>query len=659
LRSETQESVAKDQRTGEPPLTQPSPCPSGIWLSGGIAIIDVTGKISNANDSLAVWLGATPAELIGQTLPRLVAQHDSAWEKLIADFLNRPISFDRLNLQSKGRQSQGLCIEVARQGDATFVRLESTLPSTAELEQALPAESWGKLIAHQSFHRLLRAETQLDNLQQRWPGLIFSQRPDFSFSFVSPKIEELTGVPVSEWRRQSRGFWQIIHEADAEELQHRLAACSESSEGLTSTYRIRHAHTGRVRYLWEHRRTIHSVNGLLLGYEGIWLDITRQSLAERRLVNMSWKESLGTLTMGLAHDFCNVLTGVVSLSDTFETEFAGSESARSGLAIMRSTAGQAVDLARKIRQLHHGVAGQKNYHDLNEIISGIAPVLQKVLTRRVKIQIEPSTEQLPIYVDAVELQQVIVNLAFNAVDAMPNGGTLMFITSRAEQSPIEPVLEGKMPRAPFVRLSVRDTGNGIPEQYLNSIFEPFFTTKPLGKGSGLGLYNARLFTESHEVAISVETKEQTGTTVHLWFAQSDFSEAEATKNHDATTRRAILVFCESAKNPDPTSNLLRENGFYVMTTHSEAAAIEALHSAEYHFDALLLIGNESALASLPRRIRAANLPIKLFFLCNQDEALAQPCQTQDNIDLRFQADLPPGDFLQRLKAGLDHPPTMS
>ena len=81
---------------------------------------------------------------------------------------------------------------------------------------------------------------------------------------------------------------------------------------MSSTFRLRHAQTGRVIYVWEHRQAVRSRNGLLLGYEGIWLDITRQTIAERRLSTLAWKESMGVLTMGLTHDFTNLLAGVAA-----------------------------------------------------------------------------------------------------------------------------------------------------------------------------------------------------------------------------------------------------------------------------------------------------------------------------------------------------------
>src|SRR6185295_19086936 len=106
----------------------------------------------------------------------------------------------------------------------------------------------------------------------------------------------------------------------------------------------------------------------------------------------------GTVTLGLAHDFRNIMTGIIALSETFENQFKENEPLRSGLSLIRSTAVQAGELSRRIGQLHQGKPGEKNYHDLNEIVSNLADVLQTVLTRRVQVKSELAPGQLPIYV---------------------------------------------------------------------------------------------------------------------------------------------------------------------------------------------------------------------------------------------------------------------
>jgi PAS domain S-box-containing protein len=640
----------------EPIAAVPGIASEAVWLTGGAAILDAVGKVISVNEPLAIWLGASRGELPGQSFPTLMGQRCPEWEQPMRDSLERALMFDRLELAVRNeRGQQKIAVELCSYQQTQFVRLESVLPPVRDLEEIFPAEYWGRAAMHSVFNRLIRAEAQLENLVERWPGIVFSQRPDFSFAFISPRIEELTGMPAQEWRRQTKLFWQMIHEADTDALMERLKQLNDSPEGVTSTYRIRHLQTGRVTYLWEHRQPVRSSNGLLLGYEGIWLDITRQTIAERRLLNMAWKENLGTLSMGLAHDFRNIMTGIIALSETFENQFKENETLHNGLGLIRSTAVQAGELARRIGLLHQGKPGEKNYHDLNEIVSNLADVLQTVLARRLQVKSELAPGQLPIYADAVELRQVIVNLALNAADAMPDGGVLTFCTARCEEPPVEKPIQGKYPRAPLVCFSVQDSGVGIPAHHLNSIFDPFFTTKPLAKGSGLGLYNTRLFAENHGVAISVDSRHQVGTTFHLWFAQSDFSESQQLVEVASPARRILLVAGEPGATRDRTVELLRGHGFYAVPADAGAEALEALHSPDYDFSGVLLLsaGRRAEETSLFQRIRSEKLTVKTFLSvigCNPDELETSLLQ---NADALLPQDLPPPELVSRIKAVLD------
>jgi PAS domain S-box-containing protein len=632
--------------------------PVESWLNSGTAVLESDGRLVAVNDALAAWLGSSPAVLKGQVLATLLGKRHPEWEQSLERFMNRSEGFDRLELSgNNGSGCERLSLELSAHGNSRFLHFESVMPPVPELEELFPESCWGRVISHRAFQRMLRSETQLDNLMNRWPGIIFSQRPDFSFVFVSPKIEELTGVPASEFRRQSKYFWDVVHEADAEALAARLRSEKETSNGITSTYRIRHAQTGRVTYLWEHRRTIRTGNGLILGFEGIWLDITRQTIAERRLLNMSWRENLGILTMGLAHDFCNIMTGIVGLSETFEANPQVDSSVRSGLGLIRETAMQASQLAHRIRKLHQGLPGEKTYQDLNESVGGLLDLLQKVLPRRVRLQAELATGQLPLYVDPVELQQVIVNLALNAADAMPAGGQLTFRTGRHDRLPPAQNLQGTHPHAPVISLSVQDTGTGIPARFLSSIFDPFFTTKPLGKGSGLGLYNARLFVEKHGAAISVETKEGAGSTFHLWFSEANFTETQQAPMPTRPSRHTLLVAGPADERLDQMVALLRANGYYVVPASGEAAALEALHAPHFQFTCLVVLsaGGRSEEISLCQRVRVHKLPLKTVLSLisgNQDELEESLLQTVDSV---IPFDVAPQDFLGRLRTVLSAP----
>jgi PAS domain S-box-containing protein len=631
---------------------QPGPVPAEWWLTSGTALVGADGSLVMVNDALACWLGDSPAQLQGQALARLLGRRHAEWEPALTNFLDQTDGFDRLELTGNGGAGpERITVELCATGDARFLHFESVMPPVPELEELFPENCWGRVISHLGFQRMLRSETQLDNLMNRWPGIIFSQRPDFSFVFVSPKIEELTGIPASEFRRKSKYFWEIVHEGDAEALAARLRTEQENAGGLTSTFRIRHVQTGRVTYLWEHRRTLRTSNGLILGFEGIWLDITRQTIAERRLLNMSWRENLGILTLGLAHDFCNVMTGIVGLSETFEANAAVDSTVRNGLGLIRETAMQASQLAHRIRKLHQGIPGERSYQDLNEAIQSLVDLLQKVLPRRVRVQTELAEGQLPLYVDVVELQQVIINLALNAADAMPDGGQLTIRTARHQQLPEAPNLQGVRPRTPAISLSFQDTGTGIPVRFLGSIFDPFFTTKPMGKGSGLGLYNARLFVEKHGAAISLETRDGRGTTFHLWFAEADFTEAQQLRPAAQPARHTLLVAGAAGDRLEHMVRWLREQGYYVVPASGEAAAVEALHAPHYQFSGLVVLssGGESEELALCHRVRAHKLPLKTLLAVahgNEDEL---PESLRRVVDAIVPFDAAPAEFLNRLK----------
>ena len=505
------------------------------WLEAGLAMIDPKGRITEVNESFAAWLDRPTQDLIGNLLWDRLKERCPAWAEPLAALLRQTGSFAEqpLGLPNGAQPTQWFKIELARHLTGGFVRFHSTLPPLLELGEG----SWNEYLHSESarremFVRLLRAESHLHALTERWPGVIFSQRADFTFRFVSPKIEDLTGVSIVDWQSKPHLFWHMVHEGDVEELRHHLRSAKEATQPLTLTYRIRHAHSGRVAYVMEYRKPSVSRTGLILGYEGVWLDVTRQTLAEKRLSSAAWKETLSVLTMGLAHDFGNVMAGIHALSESFLEQVGPDHEFNEGLTLIKRNAHQAIQLVHRIINLHQGKTGESNYHNLNEVTTELADLVRKVIPRRVHFSLELCPRPLPVYLDAEELRQVVINLVLNAIDAMPiaQEARLIVRTAHHPTLPALPELQGAIPRAPAACLSVQDSGSGIKSRHRASLFAPFFTTKPANKGSGLGLYNARLFVERHHGGISVETQEGAGTTFHLWLPEADFSEIDPGKS---------------------------------------------------------------------------------------------------------------------------------
>ena len=563
------------------------PATPAEWLEDALGVLDAQGNLLHATGPLRTWLGL-PLPLPPQTpFWDLLEKRCPDWKPTLAALRDAPdpITSARLSLPAgESSAPQWFQLERAQHAECTFVRVQSILPSRSELGEA----GWDAHLDHagarrELYMRLLRAEAQLEKLTDYWPGVIFSQRPDFSFEFVSPKIEALTGVPPAHWQRQPQWFWQVVHEADAAELQQQYQHAARSGRAVTNTFRLRHIQSGRVSYVLEHRQPMVSRGGLLLGYEGVWLDVTRQTIAERRLMSAAWKETLAVLTMGLAHDFGNIMAGIHSLSESFLDQIDGAHPFREGLSLIQRNSMQASQLVHRIINLHLGKTGDRNYHNLNDIIAEIQDLVRKIIARRIQISVHLSSGQLPLYVDAVEFRQTIINLALNAAEAMPEKGALEIHTSLQTEWPAPAHVQGVVPRLPCVRLSIRDNGCGINARHLDSIFDPFFTTKSANKGSGLGLYNARLFVEKHRGAISVESAEGQGTTFHIWLPQADFSEAErqtASQPAVPARRLSLLLLGAPGRRLDDIAELLRMGGYHVTTAQTLDAADAALRSED-------------------------------------------------------------------------------
>ncbi|HXG49538.1 MAG TPA: ATP-binding protein [Methylomirabilota bacterium] len=486
-------------------------------------------------------------------------------------------------------------------------------------------------------------------LLQHWPGVLFRQRADLSFEYISPQVQEFTGLSPQEFQGDAEAFWKVVHEADAEGVRGRMQHGSRSPTGRASSFRIRNARTGRVTYLAEFRQPVVDDQGHLIGYEGFWQDITRQTVSERRLAAAAWKETLGVLTMGLAHDFNNMIAGIHSLSDSFLRQIDSNHPFHEGLELIRRNAESASQLVHRIVNLHRGRTGDRGYHDLNGIVADTSDLLQKIVPKRIALSVRLADRPLPLYVDAVELRQIMINLALNAVDAMPAQGTLRFETSFHDEVPAFENHHGRVGRLPAACLSIADTGCGIKPYHLPSIFDPFFTTKTRNKGCGLGLYNARVFVEQHDGAISVDSAEGLGTTFRVWLPVSNLTEADPTPVSPGR-RRNLLVAGTETRTCQSIAEFWRQQGYQVVVGCPDL--LDQLQSAEHQFDGVLLLAEPHSTSWRPlfEFIRRERLPWRTILQVigrNQDE---MDTRMLVNADLVISEDMPEAELVKRMDA---------
>ena len=630
------------------------------WLNAGLAVLSPEGRLLSCNPALRDWFAESLSSLENQLFCDILGKINPPWREAIATWLATTDPFTQLLLPGTEITSIGwIRITAANRPKEIFVHLDSTAAPRLELEEAGSAEGGMTDEMGRSLRlRLLRSEAQLDNLMRRWPGVIFSQRTDMSFHYGSPKLEEMTGYPLSDWMARPETFWSVIHEADVNEMRQQVRRTIQTGDTVSTSFRIRHSRTGRVAYILEHRQALRSEGGLLLGFEGVWLDVSRQTIAERRLSSAAWRDTLAVLTMGLAHDFGNILAGIHALAETLEPEKNGDIEVDERVGLIKRNSLQASELVRRVLSLHQGKPGVLDYADLNSLVTDFSDLVRKIIPRRIQFAVVNSETPLPVYVDSVELRQVFLNLAMNAVDAMPYTGKICCTTSHCTEIPKLSYLQGEFPRLPAICLAIEDNGLGIPARNLPNIFDPFFTTKPVNKGSGLGLYNARLFAEKHHGALSVDSTEGSGTLFRLWLPEADFTEIERVNEQIELRRRCILVVGTLGRSLDTTAEFLRRSGFFVVTESQTEKVPQLLDSFDYEFDGVLLqlvAYSDQQTGQLLEELKGRRPPIKTILQIIGRNADEIDTSWIRSASLTIPSDLPEPTFGQKMRELFERP----
>jgi two-component system, cell cycle sensor histidine kinase and response regulator CckA len=260
------------------------------------------------------------------------------------------------------------------------------------------------------------------------------------------------------------------------------------------------------------------------GKRGVLLvarDVRARKALDERLRRVQRLDAVGRLSAGVAHDFNNVLGVVLGEADFLLATEGLPKEAAEGLRHIRKAADQGAGLAGRLMALSRNRNLELRPLELNEVVEEFTPMLQRLLNRRCAVEMKLSEASTLVLGDSGLLEQALMNLAINASDAMPEGGTLTLSTAEVE---VDAETASRYPGARkgrSVHLAVTDTGKGIPPEDLTQIFEPLFTTKGEGEGTGLGLPTVYTAVQQHRGWLDVESEPGMGTTFHLYFPAAD------------------------------------------------------------------------------------------------------------------------------------------
>ncbi|MBL8998098.1 MAG: response regulator [Gemmatimonadetes bacterium] len=313
-------------------------------------------------------------------------------------------------------------------------------------------------------------------------------------------------------------------------------------------------------------------------YHALVQRITDQQKVEAEVVQAQKLEAVGRLAGGLAHDFNNVLTVVTNYGELVQGGLEpGTEAHRDAQEVLNA-AQRASVLTRQLLAFSRGQVVQPRRLDLNAVIEGAERMLVRLIPSQVEFATELDPALEPVEADRGQLEQVLVNLALNAVDAMPHGGRLLFRTTMASLD--RSAEDSSSVATPFVQLMVRDSGVGMPREVVSHIFEPFYSTKAPGKGTGLGLASVHGIVTQMGGRIHVYSEPGRGTTFKLFFPVAvGPAEPNSGSSVLAPTARAtglVLLVEDDPDTREATRRVLRHHGYSVATFDSGAALLARL-----------------------------------------------------------------------------------
>ncbi|OLB07898.1 MAG: hypothetical protein AUH06_04085 [Gemmatimonadetes bacterium 13_2_20CM_69_27] len=441
--------------------------------SDAVALLDETGAITYVSQAATRLLGYGVPELTGTNALGFLHPDDLALtERLCRQLLDQPGTPIRTELR-------------ARHKDGSYHLVEAVAVNR------LDDPAVGAVVANwRDITERLRAEQALRNSEQSYRSLvdgvrdvIFALSPGGEVTSLNPAFEEMTGFPPAEW--VGRPFEAFVHPDDVPLALDLFGRVLQGEPRPTIQFRIlTRAGTYRVA---EFSATAQLRDGRLTGILGIGRDVTERLGLEQQLRQAQKMEAVGRLAGGIAHDFNNILTAITGHADLLLEDLGHHDPRRADVDEIRRSAERAAGLTRQLLAFSRQQVLQPKVVDLNALVLDMDKLLRRLIGEDVELAtvLDPTLGR--VTADPGQLEQVIVNLAVNARDAMPQGGKLTLETRNIDLDSSYTLEHSLVKPGPYVQLTVSDSGIGMDEETQAHAFEPFFTTKPRGQGTGLGL----------------------------------------------------------------------------------------------------------------------------------------------------------------------------
>jgi two-component system cell cycle sensor histidine kinase/response regulator CckA len=381
------------------------------------------------------------------------------------------------------------------------------------------------------------------------------------------------------------------------------------------------------------------------------LETTERRTLENQINQSQKMDMVGQLAGGIAHDFNNVLSAIMMANDFLLNAHKPTDPSFQDIMQIKQNATRAATLVRQLLAFSRRQTLRPQVLDLGDALSDLTMLLRRLIGERVKLDLVHGRDLWPVKVDVSQFEQVIVNLAVNARDAMPDGGKLTVRTVNVAAQEAEKLSYKGMPAADYVRIDVTDTGTGIPCDIVDKIFEPFFSTKEVGKGTGLGLSTVYGIVKQTGGFVYVDSEDGEGTSFRIFLPRHHPEQelqpdaaggagkepAEAKRAADLTGQGTILLVEDEDGLRSLNARGLRSRGYSVIEASNGIEAMEALEQKNGAVDLVVsdVVMPEMDGPTLLKAMRERNPDLKIIFVSGYAEDAFDKSVLRDDEQFAF------------------------
>ncbi|QWV97487.1 PAS domain-containing protein [Geomonas nitrogeniifigens] len=556
---------------------------------------------------------ADPALIVGKT------DYELPWSREESEGYRAD---DREVMQ--GNQAKMHIIENLTQADGSVIWIETSKMPLTDEDGAVR----GVLGIYEDITARKKAEERLSETLQFNQEIINSAREgiivydrELRYLVWNPYMEEVSGVPASEvlGKRPAEVFPWLAETG----LTHRLEQLLAGGAPTVAEFAARHV-SGRTLWLSDASAPLRNSSGGVIGIIGTVRDVTERRGIEEQLRQAQKLESVGRLAGGVAHDFNNKLTVILGNAELAARQAAG-DALLEHLRQIVKAAEQSRDITTQLLAFSRQQVVVPKCVQVNAMLEELKKSLGRLIGEHVAIVLVPGDRLWNISIDPVQLDQIVMNLAVNARDAMPQGGTITLETSNVQlEGP--PPLHPEVPGGSYVRIVCRDTGAGMDAETRAHVFEPFYTTKGQGKGTGLGLATVYGIVRQNGGFIDLETEPGRGSAFSIHLPRCVSDETGQKPAPAAVLSRGtgtVLLVEDEDMVRELTAGMLEALGYSCLAIADPREALEVAANAEVPMDLVLTdvlmpgLGGQEMMA----RIRRTRPGIKCIYMSGYSHAI--------------------------------------